>query len=73
MKRKRRDIAPHEPDQPLAGLAEAVRDSDAMLHVWEEKERRAAEALRQLQEAGMTVLGASPLRLKRQKHKTLAK
>jgi len=57
---KRRNITPHEPDQPIAGIAEAISDSDAMRRAWEEKEQRAAKALRQLQEAGMTVLGAPP-------------
>jgi hypothetical protein len=66
MKRKRRNITPHEPDQPIAGIAEAISDSDAMRRVWEEKEQRAAKALRQLHEAGMTVLGV-PLRRKGRK------
>lgn len=73
MKRKRRNIVPHEPDQPIAGIAEAIRDSDAMLRVKEEKEQRAAKVLRQLQEAGMTVLGAPPPRSKRKPRKTLVK
>ncbi|MBM3235143.1 hypothetical protein FJZ31_02470 [Candidatus Poribacteria bacterium] len=60
MKRKRPNITPHEPDQPIAGIAEAISDSDAMRRVWEEKEQRAAKALRQLQKTGMTAPGAPP-------------
>jgi len=60
MKRKKRNITPHGPDQPIAGIAEAISDSDAMRRVWEEKEQRVAKALRQLQKAGMTVLSEPP-------------
>ena len=63
--KRKRNIAAHEPEQPVAGVAEAVQDSEMMLQVWEETRRRKAEALRMLQESGMTVLGAEAPRAKR--------
>ncbi len=73
MRRKKRHITPHEPDQPIAGIAEAVSDSNAMLRVWKEKEQRRAKALRKLREAGMTILGAPSPRPKRKRDKATAK
>ncbi len=42
MKPKRRKISPHEPDQPIAGIVEAIQDSNEMLRVWAEKKQRAS-------------------------------
>jgi len=47
MKPKRRKISPHEPDQPIAGIVEAIQDSDEMLRVWAKKKPQIAEVLPQ--------------------------
>src|SRR2546422_1000160 len=58
MKSKRRHITPHEPEQPTADVAEAMRDSQEAMSVWQEKQQRAAKALQVLEDSGMTVLHA---------------
>jgi hypothetical protein len=70
---KKRDISPHEPDEPIAGIAEAIRDSDEMKRVWEQKQRRMEEAVQKLRQAGMTVLGAPVANPKRKRGKQLSK
>ena len=43
MKPKRRKILPHEPDQPIAGVVEAIQDSNEILRVWGKKKQNASE------------------------------
>ncbi len=44
MKPKQRKISSHDSDQPIAGIVEAIDDSDEMLRRWEKKQE-ASEAL----------------------------
>jgi hypothetical protein len=68
----RRNIAAHEPEQPLAGLTESIQDSEMMLQVWAGTLRRKTEALRKLKEEGMTVLGADVSEPKRRRRSRLS-
>jgi hypothetical protein len=56
---KHRNVSPHEPDEPIAGVEEAIRDSELMARVWEEKKRRrAAEASKKRLQADDAEAGA---------------